>query len=127
MGAQLFCATLRSVGVDTRLVCSLQPLPFSGSTKGKPTTPAKPQVYVAVAPNDTADENSTKSDKNQIPKENNQAGAIGSLGGRNRFNPGPSLSENDSSTRSSGYVPSKPEYLPCVLVIDHNRAAEAYP
>jgi xeroderma pigmentosum group C-complementing protein len=28
-GAQLFCAWLRSLGVDTRLVCSIQPLPFT--------------------------------------------------------------------------------------------------
>ncbi|THC92464.1 hypothetical protein EYZ11_008055 [Aspergillus tanneri] len=32
-GAQLFCALLRSVAVEARLVCSLQPLPFSGITK----------------------------------------------------------------------------------------------
>lgn len=32
-GAQLFCALLRSVGVEARLVCSLQPLPFSGAIK----------------------------------------------------------------------------------------------
>lgn len=32
-GAQLFCAVLRSVAVEARLVCSLQPLPFSGTTK----------------------------------------------------------------------------------------------
>jgi xeroderma pigmentosum group C-complementing protein len=28
-GAQLFCAWLRSLGVDARLVCSIQPLPFA--------------------------------------------------------------------------------------------------
>jgi xeroderma pigmentosum group C-complementing protein len=28
-GAQLFCAWLRSLGVDARLVCSIQPLPFT--------------------------------------------------------------------------------------------------
>ncbi|RKF60524.1 DNA repair protein rhp41 [Erysiphe neolycopersici] len=28
LGAQLFCALLRSVGLETRLICSLQPLPF---------------------------------------------------------------------------------------------------
>ncbi|GAQ43630.1 hypothetical protein AtubIFM56815_008007 [Aspergillus tubingensis] len=32
-GAQLFCALLRSVGVEARLVCSLQPLPFRDKTK----------------------------------------------------------------------------------------------
>ena len=31
IGAQLFCAMLRSAGVDARLVCSLQPLPFQPS------------------------------------------------------------------------------------------------
>jgi xeroderma pigmentosum group C-complementing protein len=40
LGAQLFCALLRAVAVDTRLVCSLQPLPFSGVAKGM--TPEKP-------------------------------------------------------------------------------------
>lgn len=39
-GAQLFCALLRSVAVEARLVCSLQPLPFSGAAVG--TTSRKP-------------------------------------------------------------------------------------
>ncbi|KAL6714347.1 hypothetical protein ACLMJK_007770 [Lecanora helva] len=33
VGAQLFCAMLRSAGVDARLICSLQPLPFQPSQK----------------------------------------------------------------------------------------------
>ena len=33
VGVQLFCAMLRSAGVDARLVCSLQPLPFQPSQK----------------------------------------------------------------------------------------------
>ena len=33
VGAQLFCALLRSVGVDARLVCSLQLLPFRPAQK----------------------------------------------------------------------------------------------
>jgi xeroderma pigmentosum group C-complementing protein len=36
VGAQLFCALLRSAGVETRLVCSLQPLQY---TAGGPTLP----------------------------------------------------------------------------------------
>ncbi|KKY14594.1 putative dna repair protein [Phaeomoniella chlamydospora] len=40
IGAQLFCALLRSVAVEARLVCSLQILPFSGVAKGM--TPQKP-------------------------------------------------------------------------------------
>lgn len=31
-GAQLFCAMLRAAGVDVRLVCSLQSLPFAAVT-----------------------------------------------------------------------------------------------
>ena len=33
VGAQLFCALLRSKGVETRLVCSLQLLPFQPAPK----------------------------------------------------------------------------------------------
>lgn len=33
VGAQLFCASLRSVGVEARLVCSLQLLPFQPAPK----------------------------------------------------------------------------------------------
>ncbi|KAI1499525.1 hypothetical protein F5X99DRAFT_389740 [Biscogniauxia marginata] len=38
VGAQLYCALLRSAGVEARLVCSLQPLSFAsgGPTIGKP-------------------------------------------------------------------------------------------
>ena len=36
LGAQLYCALLRSAGVETRLVCSLQPLSF---TAGGPSMP----------------------------------------------------------------------------------------
>lgn len=42
LGAQLYCALLRSVGVDARLVCSLQPLSFS--TGG----PAMPRGLVSM-------------------------------------------------------------------------------
>jgi hypothetical protein len=46
VGAQLFCALLRCVGVEARLVCSLQVLPFGASTP-KSATPvrSKPTVY----------------------------------------------------------------------------------
>lgn len=46
VGAQLFCALLRCVGVEARLVCSLQPLPF-GTAATKSATPlkGKPTVY----------------------------------------------------------------------------------
>ncbi|PWY69762.1 Rad4-domain-containing protein [Aspergillus heteromorphus CBS 117.55] len=44
-GAQLFCALLRSVAIEARLVCSLQPLPFSGTTKN--TIPSTPTAHDA--------------------------------------------------------------------------------
>ncbi len=47
LGAQLFCSLLRAVAVDTRLVCSLQPLSFSGVAKG--TSPGKPKPQYIMA------------------------------------------------------------------------------
>jgi xeroderma pigmentosum group C-complementing protein len=45
-GTQLYCALLRSIGVEARLVCSLQPLSFTtgGPTRarGPPSTPKAP-------------------------------------------------------------------------------------
>jgi xeroderma pigmentosum group C-complementing protein len=40
IGSQLFCALLRAIGIDARLVCSLQCLPFVSSAQ--PSTPQKP-------------------------------------------------------------------------------------
>ncbi|KIV83515.1 hypothetical protein PV11_05535 [Exophiala sideris] len=47
LGAQLFCALLRSVAVEARLICSLQVLPFSGVAKGQTPEKPKPQYYHA--------------------------------------------------------------------------------
>jgi xeroderma pigmentosum group C-complementing protein len=50
-GAQLFCSLLRSTGVEARLVCSLQPLPFSGSVKDM--TPVKTdRKYIVISSDD---------------------------------------------------------------------------
>ncbi|KAK3332149.1 nitrilase [Cercophora scortea] len=57
VGAQLFCALLRSAGVETRLVCSLQPLACvpGGPTLPKqqpkidtPSKPSKGEIYAAA-------------------------------------------------------------------------------
>ncbi|KAH0275559.1 Rad4-domain-containing protein, partial [Aureobasidium melanogenum] len=55
VGAQLFCALLRCVGVEARLVCSLQPLPF-GTTATKSATPlkGKPTVYAGSDKDNTS-------------------------------------------------------------------------
>ena len=47
VGAQLFCALLRSTGVEARLVCSLQLLPFAATSKG--TTPQKLKPVYTMA------------------------------------------------------------------------------
>ncbi|KIH91251.1 xeroderma pigmentosum group C-complementing protein [Sporothrix brasiliensis 5110] len=42
VGAQLFCALLRAAGVETRLVCSLQPLSFLSNAPTMPKPKPKP-------------------------------------------------------------------------------------
>ncbi|KAF3491356.1 nitrilase [Arthroderma uncinatum] len=52
-GAQLYCAMLRGVGVDARLVCSLQALPFAGVAKGE--SPRKrAREYIVLSEDDIA-------------------------------------------------------------------------
>ncbi|PGH08157.1 xeroderma pigmentosum group C-complementing protein [Blastomyces parvus] len=51
LGAQLFCTLLRAVGVDVRLVCSLQVLPFTGVAKG--IMPLKSErEYIVISEDD---------------------------------------------------------------------------
>ena len=49
IGAQLFCALLRAAGVETRLVCSLQSLPLTATTKGATPQKPKPRPMLVVA------------------------------------------------------------------------------
>lgn len=85
VGAQIFCALLRSIGVDARLVCSLQPLPFSPITKG--ATPQKPSSIMIIAnpdgrtasSNDESEVETKKEPSSIVPR------SIGSIGGRSRF------------------------------------------
>ncbi|SMQ49862.1 unnamed protein product [Zymoseptoria tritici ST99CH_3D7] len=52
-GNQLFCALLRAVGVQTRLVCSLQPLPFGSVPKGAtPRKPVRQRVFATASNTD---------------------------------------------------------------------------
>ncbi|KAJ4371615.1 hypothetical protein N0V83_004835 [Neocucurbitaria cava] len=43
VGTQLFCALLRGIGIEVRLVCSLQPLPFASAAER--ATPQKPSAH----------------------------------------------------------------------------------
>ena len=65
LGAELFCALLRSVAVDTRLVCSLQALPFSAVAKGQ--TPEKPKAgYIRAPPQDYGSTSGTPAQKQKV-------------------------------------------------------------
>ena len=59
-GAQLFCALLRSAAVEARLVCSLQPLPFSGTLKDMTSSKKQPQ-YIVIS----SDDHETSTDEQQ--------------------------------------------------------------
>ena len=57
-GNQLFCALLRAVGVDARLVCSLQVLPFALRAKDNVATPTKDTkniIYASTLGTESAD------------------------------------------------------------------------
>ncbi|PKX98409.1 putative DNA repair protein Rad4 [Aspergillus novofumigatus IBT 16806] len=60
-GAQLFCALLRSAAVEARLVCSLQPLPFSGTTKSM-TPNKRDSQYIVIS----SDDHETSPDDQQM-------------------------------------------------------------
>ncbi|KAK2591675.1 hypothetical protein QQS21_010635 [Conoideocrella luteorostrata] len=58
VGAQLYCALLRSVGVQARLVCSLQPLSF---TPGGPTLPKPESIKSSPNPKVTQERRTQES------------------------------------------------------------------
>lgn len=113
VGGQLFCAMLRSAGVDARLVCSLQPLPFQPSQRVEmhqvAPRPSKAVEHKSreIAPN--------KSTGDQAASDGSAfAGNIGSSGGSTRFDPQPhsqlELTERSSSPEGlSSKVPLRPK------------------
>lgn len=54
-GAQLFCALLRSVAVEARLVCSLQPLSFSGAATTAGSKKPESQSFIISADDNETD------------------------------------------------------------------------
>ncbi|KAL2870905.1 putative DNA repair protein Rad4 [Aspergillus lucknowensis] len=66
-GAQLFCALLRSVAVEARLVCSLQPLPFSGMTRDVPVKPEPQAIVISSDDPDSLTDGQAKSDASPRP------------------------------------------------------------
>ncbi|EXJ54544.1 hypothetical protein A1O7_09884 [Cladophialophora yegresii CBS 114405] len=68
LAAQLFCALLRSIAVDARLVCSLQVLPFSRVAKGQ--TPQKPKAeYIRAPPQDYGSTSGTSAQTRKVFSE----------------------------------------------------------
>ncbi|KAF3040457.1 hypothetical protein E8E12_002794 [Didymella heteroderae] len=59
VGGQLFCALLRGIGIETRLVCSLQELPFASAAQ--PSTPQKPAQSVKTITVDPYNKSPAKS------------------------------------------------------------------
>lgn len=119
VGAQLFCALLRSAGVDARLVCSLQPLPFVAVAKG--TTPQKsvPMMTITGPESRTA----TSGDESGIDAKSDASvsvlRAVGSIS-RNRFaspnhgHPRP-VSNSNSTNAPTPPKPSQQSLLPAYV------------
>ena len=76
LGALLFCALLRSAAVETRLVCSLQVLPFSAVAKGQTPEKSKPEyAYRAAWPGQDIPTASHEDPSNPRWRQSEYAGA----------------------------------------------------
>lgn len=80
-GAQLFCAMLRAAGVDVRLVCSLQLLPFAAATAQGTFSEADQERRIATSgdesevnsKNNSANESKLSSNRHKSYTQNNTA------------------------------------------------------
>ena len=91
LASQLFCCMLRSVGVDTRLVCSLQALDFA--SRPIPAS-QKPQKAVVYAEGSSGRQNSIQA---HSPAKSISKQSPGSFGRIRRFG-GNSTSKHKSSS-----------------------------
>ena len=104
VGAQLFCALLRSIGVETRLVCSLQPLPFNitaTSTAPKSRDPAPPSSQADRHTSVNVDESDDDAGRDQ---SSSGLKPIGSVGLHNRFSSGFGTRMNQTKTSASQII-----------------------
>lgn len=93
LGAHLFCALLRAVGVEARLVCSLQVLPFSGVAPGE--NPKKQgKEYIVMSEYETP--GSSADTRGNTPATRNPSTPARSLG-RPQFKPRTAASSRPSS------------------------------
>ncbi|KAI4710928.1 hypothetical protein J4E89_004518 [Alternaria sp. Ai002NY15] len=69
VGTQLFCALLRGIGIEVRLVCSLQPLPFaSAAERATPQKTSAQKNTIVVDPYNKPAEPSPTKPKSQGPR-----------------------------------------------------------
>ncbi|KAK5724609.1 hypothetical protein LTR15_004655 [Elasticomyces elasticus] len=96
-GNQLFCALLRGVGVEARVVCSLQVLAFATATvKSTPAKPAKKIVYASAAASGT-DHNSA-SDNSADDRSVGSSTSVGRVPGVRRRLGQPSFASTTTTT-----------------------------
>ncbi|KAK3648402.1 hypothetical protein LTR56_007519 [Elasticomyces elasticus] len=96
-GNQLFCALLRAVGVEARVVCSLQVLPFTtASVKATPMKPVKKIVYASAAASGT-DHNSA-SDNSADDRSVGSSTSVGRVPGVRRRLGQPSFASSTTTT-----------------------------
>lgn len=111
VGAQLFCALLRSAGVGARLICSLLPLPFQPAQRVtiQQATHDAPLGLDLISQQSTPDPESdsdVRSDGSAFGERN-----IGSFGGRSRFEA--AGLENSEQTKRS----ASPEVQPTKVAL----------
>ena len=103
LASQLFCCMLRSVGVDTRLVCSLQALDFA--SRPIPTS-QKAQKAVVFAESSTGRQNNlqARSPAKSISKQSPSSfGRIRRFGGNSTFKHKSSSNAATHSMAHNGY------------------------
>ncbi|KAI6887600.1 Rad4-domain-containing protein [Hortaea werneckii] len=108
IGNQLFCALLRAAGVDARIVCSLQPLPFASSTAKPSNTPRKKPpkpVVLAIASDTDPDKPSASEASNNSIATSRTIGKIPSA--RRRLGQ-PSFNTSPASTAATPPTEKKP-------------------
>ncbi|EEP76448.1 predicted protein [Uncinocarpus reesii 1704] len=125
LGAQLFCTMLRAVGVDTRLVCSLQPLPFSGVAKGEAPMKSAREYIILPDDNERASSETSGNSALDTPKAKDTPPQRMRRFGQPRFSPGPSKSPKPKSAPVYSPVASESLY-PIFWVEAFNEAMQKW-
>ena len=126
-GNQLFCAMLRAAGVETRLVCSLQPLPCT-STSAKPTTTPQKSVkrtVLAIASDTDPDKSEASADDASV----NTSRSIGKIPSARRRLGQPSFAATSTAPSPTPREKNKPVpklFYPVFWVEAFNAASQKW-